>query len=1148
MRYAVAVASAMAVVTLLLALVAGAMAQDEVTVLPPVYFPPLPQSPYEGETLTTTQCRRTPSGYEWFQVVYKYKPAADNKCRGRWVAEPRKRLNPQPNRECDADDYEASRHFANEYFSDKTPDAEAFQLDNPPKITIVDADGTEHELTGDDLVKALAKLNTPGYDPELATETKGTSGGTGGSTSTGGGSTTAGGGVAATDSTQSTGGSSGAGGSTTAGGGVAATNSTQPTGASSGADAGGKPSAAAANPLPAAKPAKPAPPACQPKTGFVDPNDPNYPPKMTEAQKAKAEKECKAYHDKLEAHEKAKMGAFDKIIEWITDKLFSSLDGAKPSPALSGGELALARDLAVPTLLARTAGRACPAYEESFLEAQSCDDGPFQASLASLVDHRRQLDDIEAAAAREQQAAETTLSESLGELARISPEIDGQTLQRQASEALVAGATPAGGAGVAEAAIGIRTALDALEKATSIADAARPALHDALRQAVRLRLAERTLAGAREAAADTDWLIAQARAAWDASCHPHRTPLQPGRDVAKNDIVLIDTKTQEKIPGGKLVLIPDDPMKPIPPPAKVRNDGKVTLPPVQPEDRLVFLPDRHEKTVLDGSQLPNDGGGRLLVPTQRLRLIVHDTPCPAVTDAEVGEGLADQYGARLAAGGERAWRGVEQSFAIAAANHQSCIVDVPRYDPLKPGKPPRIGHPKDGPTRTKDGKLIEGDQPREIQGPAPLEPFATSRGSWGQAYADQWYLAAVRWLKADGTTVLPASATPVTVAVIDTGVDFSHPQLAGANWVNPSPGRNGDLYGWSFIDDNPDIRDLSGHGTIVAGIIAASSEGRFGIAGINPWARIMALKAMELDGTGGSIGLSQAIVYAVDHGARVINLSVGGPTLTMAEQDAIDYAAQRDVLVVVASGNEGIDTAKFSPAGLKNVLAVAAVGPDLKRQAFSNWGATIGIAAPGVDILSLRARQTDLLQMTRRDYKPGTAVVANQFYRVTGSSFAAPIVSGAASLLLSIKPTLTAVQVKRMLLQSARDLEKIGTNQFSGYGLLDIAAALAADPDAYAEAAITGVSVVQAQGRTMVRVLGTATADKLADAHLEIGAGRNPTKWKPVLRPLTMPVAAGALGDIPAEAFAGSNQWTLRVVVTDAKGLRREARFTLTLG
>ena len=138
--------------------------------------------------------------------------------------------------------------------------------------------------------------------------------------------------------------------------------------------------------------------------------------------------------------------------------------------------------------------------------------------------------------------------------------------------------------------------------------------------------------------------------------------------------------------------------------------------------------------------------------------------------------------------------------------------------------------------------------------------------------------------------------------------------------------------------------------------------------------------------------------------------------------------------------------------------------------------------------------------MTRRDYKPGTAVVADQFYRVTGSSFAAPIVSGAALLLLSAKPDLTAAQVKRMLMQSARDLEGVGIDQFSGYGLLDVEAALAADPNRYAEAAITSVAAVQARGGTVVRVTGTTDADALEDAHIETGPGDNPARWTTVSR------------------------------------------------
>jgi subtilisin family serine protease len=444
--------------------------------------------------------------------------------------------------------------------------------------------------------------------------------------------------------------------------------------------------------------------------------------------------------------------------------------------------------------------------------------------------------------------------------------------------------------------------------------------------------------------------------------------------------------------------------------------------------------------------------------------------------------------------------------------------------------------------------VVETDQFRIVKGPVPNDPLATSRGAWGQDYPDQWYLKAVRWLKQDGTTVLPDKASLATVAVIDTGVDFTHPELMGAEWINPNPGARGDRIGWNFVDGNDDVRDNSGHGTHVAGVIAAASGNGLGIAGINPWARIMALKAMDLDGTGGSIGIAQAILYAADHGARVINLSVGGRVLTRHEQSAIDYAGQKGALVVVAAGNEGDDTAKYSPAGLRNVLAVSVVGPDLKRRPFSNWGRNVAIAAPGAEILSLRARRTDVLLVLNSAYKAGDAIVAKDYYRITGSSFATPIVAGAASLLFSINPKLTAEQVKRMLLQSARDIDAIGTNQFSGYGLLDIEAAVKADPDFFIEAGIAGVSVAQVAGRQMVRVSGTANADRMKQAQIEIGQGDDPKQWKKVGRTIGKPTVDGVIADLPAESFRGSKQWTLRVIVTHRNGRTREGRFKLSLG
>lgn len=657
---------------------------------------------------------------------------------------------------------------------------------------------------------------------------------------------------------------------------------------------------------------------------------------------------------------------------------------------------------------------------------------------------------------------------------------------------------------------------------------------------------------------------------------PAATALQPGADVGKGEIFLIDLASQQGIPSGQVVIIPADSARPQPQPIPIGADGSVTIPKTEPGDRIIFMPACHRKVELDGETV-GDGGFKLRVPQRPLQLSFH-TLCRNISEKMIDEALADQYRVRLpAGGGPTTWGATEHCFGTGENRKCRCDVFVATYEPLRPtlacavptGGATVVGGatetpgqqrpgdttsppvPKDGPTTiTHGGQIIfvDGDQPREIQGPAPDDPFVTSRGTWGQAYSDQWYLKAVRWLRDDGTTVLPRTANPVIVAVIDTGVDFSHPELVGAGWSNPGSGQAAGRHGWNFIDNSPDIRDDSGHGTIVAGIIAAATGNGMGIAGINPWARIMALKAMDVDGRGGSLGVAKAVIYAADHGARVINLSVGGRTLTRTEQDAVDHAARSGALVVVASGNQGIDTANFAPAGLKNVLTVAAVGPDLKRQAFSNWGKTIGIAAPGVDILSLRARQTDVLQMMRRDYRPGTAIVGQRYYRITGSSFAAPIVTGAASLLFSIDPKLTAEQVKRMLVQSARDLDGIGTNQFSGYGLLDIEAALAADPNTHVEAVITGVAAVQIRGRTVLRVSGTADADRLKEVHIEIGQGDSPSRWKKVSRTVTKPVVAGAIDDLPVDAFRGATRWTLRVVVTHRNGQKREARFKLSLG
>lgn len=448
-------------------------------------------------------------------------------------------------------------------------------------------------------------------------------------------------------------------------------------------------------------------------------------------------------------------------------------------------------------------------------------------------------------------------------------------------------------------------------------------------------------------------------------------------------------------------------------------------------------------------------------------------------------------------------------------------------------------------------------------GPPPPDPLMQGAGSWGQPHDDQWAIKRV------GLTLEPDSAwsrvgpdpRPVTVAVIDTGLDWNHLDFSWDNiWKNPGEvpdnridddgnGYVDDVIGWDFMAGTNNPWDHDGHGTIVAGIIAADTDNDIGIAGINPHARIMVLKALNAFGHTRASYVAEAIVYAADNGARIINLSVGGPTLTRIETAAIAHAKARGVVVVVAAGNEGVNVAEFGLAGADGVITVGATNLDDSHPNFSNWGPGVDIAAPGVDVLSLRARRTDtMLGIKDVPYEAGTAYVGEdrRYYRVSGTSFSAPIVAGVASLVLSARPELTAEQVEAILVQSAEDIQTPGVDQFSGAGMVDARAALAMDPAFRIEAAITGLEVVQGASGPAVRVQGSAGADRFRSARIDVGRGERPTAFTTVLD--NVAAASGVLGDIPADAFRGAPVWTVRLTVTHADGQTREARYVLDVG
>ena len=206
----------------------------------------------------------------------------------------------------------------------------------------------------------------------------------------------------------------------------------------------------------------------------------------------------------------------------------------------------------------------------------------------------------------------------------------------------------------------------------------------------------------------------------------------------------------------------------------------------------------------------------------------------------------------------------------------------------------------------------------------------------------------------------------IVIAVIDTGVDYNHRDLQGNIWCNEAElnGATGvdddgngyidDLHGYNFAYNNSDPMDDNGHGTHVAGIIAAVGNNGLDVAGVCWNARIMSVKILDAGGDGVTADGASAIYYAVANGADVISLSWGSEEDSQVIKDAVAYARRQGVLVVAAAGNEGADIS-FYPASYPGVIAVAATESNDKRWYLSDYGDWVDIAAPGRDILSLRA-------------------------------------------------------------------------------------------------------------------------------------------------------------------------------------------------
>lgn len=324
-------------------------------------------------------------------------------------------------------------------------------------------------------------------------------------------------------------------------------------------------------------------------------------------------------------------------------------------------------------------------------------------------------------------------------------------------------------------------------------------------------------------------------------------------------------------------------------------------------------------------------------------------------------------------------------------------------------------------------------------------------------FGRQWAMPFVHAPEAWATAT--SSGEGVVVAVIDSGVDDSHPDLKGSLWINPDEIANGkdddgnglvdDINGWNFLTNDPSTRPIGAgdhvygaweHGTIVASLIAGRGNDDIGMAGMAWKAKIMPLVILGADGNGGTDLLAKAIKYAVAHRADIINLSLEGESLDPEVALAINEATSKGVLVVIAAGNgedEGydMDQLPFYPAchkGADNigVLVVSGVGKDGTRNASSNYGQCVNISAPGASIFAAKPA-----------YDPdGNRKNVSGYGEWDGTSLAAPLVSGVAVLLKSQHPDWKGEQLAQRILDTVQPYSAPQVGM--GRGILDAAAAV----------------------------------------------------------------------------------------------------------
>jgi subtilisin family serine protease len=274
----------------------------------------------------------------------------------------------------------------------------------------------------------------------------------------------------------------------------------------------------------------------------------------------------------------------------------------------------------------------------------------------------------------------------------------------------------------------------------------------------------------------------------------------------------------------------------------------------------------------------------------------------------------------------------------------------------------------------------------------------------------QWHLTMIN---APAAWDISTGSSNVVVAVVDSGVNANHPDLAGKILSS----------GYDYVANDTNPMDENGHGTAVAGVVSPACNNDLGIAGVSWLSMILPVRVLNANGSGSYSAISSGITYAADKGARIINMSLGGTSSSKTLQAAVNYAWNKNCILVAASGNNGNNIAVY-PAACSNVVAVAASDSLDGHPTWSSYGSYIDVAAPGVDIATLYG--------------------ADQYAWWTGTSFSSPVTAGVFALMVSKKPELSNTQLVNLLLNNCDDIGIAGYDTYFGNGRVNADRAVAA--------------------------------------------------------------------------------------------------------